>query len=90
MDPQICDAIENALAFNYDGLPREIEPHAHGISLADKPRLPNRRTKLKRTIGLASVGCGENGIVARMSFYLRQPPPRHQNDSGMKSVHCQL
>ena len=38
MDPQICDAIENKrlLAFNYNGLPREIEPHAHGISLAGK------------------------------------------------------
>ena len=38
MDRRICAAIRNRnhLAFNYEGLPREIEPHAHGISLAGK------------------------------------------------------
>ena len=34
MGRQICAAIKSRhdLVFNYDGLPRGVEPHAHGIS----------------------------------------------------------
>ena len=38
MNQQICAAIKSKhhLVFNFDGLPREIEPHAHGISSTGK------------------------------------------------------
>ena len=38
MDRRICAAIESKhrLVFRYDRLPREIEPHAHGISSKGK------------------------------------------------------
>ncbi len=41
MDTQICSAIENrqVLAFNYDGYPRVVEPHAYGLSKTGKDML---------------------------------------------------
>ena len=96
MDPQICDAIENKrlLAFNYDGLPREIEPHAHGISLADKEVVRGYQTGGQSSSGQLGWRLW---VVAKMgslrechSTFASPRPEYHQNDSGMKSVHCQL
>ena len=38
MDQRICEAIKSKcrLEIDYDGLPREIEPHAHGTSSTGK------------------------------------------------------
>ena len=96
MDPQICDAIENKrlLAFNYNGLPREIEPHAHGISLAGKEVVRGYQTgghSSSEPLGwrLWDVAKMESLRVCQSTFASPRPEYR-RNDSGMKSVHCQL
>ena len=80
MNRQICAAIKSRhhLVFNYDGLPREIEPHAHGTSSRSKEVVrgfQNWRAKLKWPARLAPVGRGEDEIVSCVRVYLHRHPP---------------
>ena len=96
MDPQICDAIENKrlLAFNYDGLPREIEPHAYGISLAGKEVVRGYQTGGQSSsdpLGwrLWDVAKMESLRVCQSTF--SSPRPGYvRGDSQMRPVHCEL
>ena len=96
MDRQICDAIENKrlLAFNYDGLPREIEPHAHGISSKGNEVVRGYQTDGQSSSGplgwrLWDAAKMESLRVCRSTFTNPHSDYR-RNDSGMKSVHCQI
>ena len=96
MNRQICDAIENKrlLAFNYDRLPREIEPHAHGISSKGKEVVRGYQTGGHSSSGplgwrLWDVAKMESLRVCRSTFANTRPDYR-RNDAGMKSVHCEL
>ena len=69
MDRQICAAIKSRHypIFNYDDLPREIEPHAHGTSSTGKVVVRGFQTDGQSSsgpIGVALVGCGEDGILS--------------------------
>ena len=96
MDQRLCTAIKSKhrLLFNYDGLPREIEPHAHGISSTGK----------ELVLGFQNGGQSSSGPlgwrlwdVAKMqSFHVSEstfsgPRPDYiQGDSRMHPVHCEL
>jgi len=96
MDPQICDAIENKrhLALNYNGLPREIEPHAHGISLAGNEVVRGYQTdgqSSSEQLGwrLWDVAKMESLRVCQSTF--SSPRPGYvRGDSKMRPVHCEL
>ena len=96
MDPQICDAIENKrhLAFNYNGLPREIEPHAHGISSKGKEIVRGYQTGGQSSSGslewrLWDVAKMESLRVCQSTFATRRPG-YVRGDSQMQPVHCEL
>ena len=67
MDRKICEAIKSRhhLVFNYDGLPREIEPHAQGTSSKGKEvvRASKLAGKAQRATRLAPMGRDEDEIV---------------------------
>ena len=96
MNRQICDAIENKrlLTFNYDGLPREIEPHAHGISSKGKEVVRGYQTGGQSSSGplgwrLWDVTKMESLRVCKSTF--ASPRPDYvKGDSQMRSVHCEL
>ena len=96
MDRRICEAIRNRnhLAFNYNGLPREIEPHAHGISSKGKEIVRGYQTggqSSSEPLGwrLWDVAKMESLRVCQSTF--SSPRPGYvRGDSKMRSVHCEL
>lgn len=97
MKTAICAAIgkKAVLQFIYKGLPRIVEPQAHGISRAD-----NEVVRAVQTGGESESGLSPFGRlfeVAKMTD-LRETgdtfagPGRNfnRNDKGMKYVHCYL
>ena len=96
MDQRICAAIESKhhLAFNYDGLPREVEPHAHGTSFTGKDVVRGFQTAGESWSGafgwrLWDVAKMEGFRVLDSTF--AEPRPDYvQGDSHMHPVHCEL
>ena len=96
MDPLICEAIhfKHYLAFDYDGLPREIEPHAHGISSTGKEVVRGFQTAGKSSSGalgwrLWDVAKMESFSVSESTF-VGTRPGYVKGDSHMHPVHCEL
>ena len=96
MNRQICSAIESRhhLVFDYDGLPREIEPHAHGTSSRSKEVVRGYQTGGQSSSGplgwrlwdvakMKSLRVSESTFTGARADYV-------QGDSGMHPVHCEL
>ena len=96
MDQRICAAIRcrNQLAFIYDGLPREIEPHSHGTSSTGKEVVRGFQTGGKSSSGpigwrlwniakMKSLSVSESTFIGTRPGYVRA-------DSAMDPVHCEL
>ncbi len=96
MDRRICAAIEykHYLEFVYDGLPRVIEPHAHGTSSTGKEVVRGFQTDGQSSSGplgwrLWDVAKMELLQVSESTF----DNPRHgyvRGDKHMHPVHCEL
>ena len=96
MNRQICAAIKSRhhLVFNYDGLPREIEPHAHGTSSRSKEVVRGYQTggqssspplgwRMWDVAKMKSFRVSESAFVGTRRGYVR-------DDSDMHPVHCEL
>ena len=96
MDRQICAAIKSKhrLLFNYDGLPREIEPHAHGTSRTGKEVVRGFQTDGQSSSGplgwrLWDLAKMKSLRVSNSTF--TDPRPGYvRGDSHMTPVHCEL
>ena len=96
MDRQICGAIKfkNHLVFNYDGLPRVIEPHAHGTSSRGKEVV--RGFQIGGQSSSGPLGWRLWDIAKMKSFRVSEStftgtrPGYVRGDSDMYPVHCQL
>ena len=96
MDHQICAAIESKhhLTFNYDGLPREIEPHAHGTSSKGKEVVRGFQTDGESS--RLPLGWRMWDVAKMSSFRVSEStfvgtrPGFVQGDSQMHPVHCEL
>ena len=97
MNAAICAAIKSraVVQFYYNGGPRTVEPHCHGISTAG-----NEVLRGYQTAGYSSSGNPVDWklfVVADISS-LRQTgatfpanrPDYNPNDRGMSSVHCHV
>lgn len=96
MNQQICQAINDRsrLSFYYDGLPREIEPHAHGHSSAGKEVVRGYQTageSSQENLGwrLWSVGKMKSLQVSDANF-VNPRPGYKRGDANMHPVHCEL
>ena len=96
MDRQICAAIKSRhyLIFNYDNLPREIEPHAHGTSSTGKEVVRGFQTDGQSSSGplgrrLWDVAKMESFRVSDFTFTDARPG-YVRGDSHMTPVHCEL
>ena len=96
MNRRICTAIRsrNYLEFNYDGLPREIEPHAHGTSSTGKEIVRGFQTGGKSSsepLGwrLWNVAKMKSFSVSDSTF-IGTRPGYTRSDSAMHPVHCEL
>ena len=95
-DQQICAAIRSKrrLVFDYDGLPREIEPHAHGTSSTGKEVVRGFQTGGRSSSG--PLGWRLWDVAKMHSFSVSESTfdgPRSdyvQGDSHMHPVHCEL
>ena len=96
MNRQICAAIKSRhhLVFNYDGLPREIEPHAHGTSSRSKEVVRGFQTGGRSSSG--PLGWRLWDVAKMKSFHVSEStfigtrPGYVQGDSDMHPVHCEL
>ena len=96
MDQRICEAVEYRylLSFDYDGLPREVEPHAHGTSSTGKEVVRGFQTggeSSSRPLGwrLWDVAKMESFRVSNSTF-ANTRPGYVRGDSHMHPVHCEL
>ncbi len=96
MDPRVCGAIEArcSLMFDYDGLPRVIEPHAHGTSSTGKEVVRGFQTSGESSSGplgwrMWTVAKMESLRVSESSF-IGTRPGYVSGDSQMHRVHCEL
>ena len=96
MDRQICAAIESRfyLTFDYDDLPRVIEPHAHGTSSTGKEVVRGFQTDGQSSSGplgwrLWDVAKMESLRVSDSTF-TNARPGYVKGDSQMTPVHCEL
>ena len=96
MNREICSAIESrrCLTFTYDGLPREIEPHAHGTSSTGKEVVRGFQTagqsnspplgwRLWTVAKMESFSVSDQTFVGTRPDYVR-------GDSQMHPVHCEI
>ena len=96
MDRQICAAIRvrHHLVFNYDDLPRVIEPHAHGTSSRGKEVVRGFQTGGQSSSG--PLGWRLWDVAKMKSFRVSEStftgtrPGYVQGDSDMHPVHCEL
>lgn len=96
VNQKICTAIKsrNYLIFDYDGLPREIEPHAHGTSSTGKEVVRGFQTDGKSSSGplgwrLWNVAKMKSLSVSKTTF-IGTRPGYVRADSAMNPVHCEL
>lgn len=96
MDQRICAAIEfkHYLLFDYDGLPRQIEPHAHGTSSKGKESVRGFQIggqSLSGVLGwrLWDVAKMKSFSVSQSTFAASRPD-YVRGDSHMHPVHCEL
>ncbi len=96
MNQQICAAIKSKhhLVFNFDGLPREIEPHGHGISSTGKEVVRGFQTAGQSSSGplgwrLWDVAKMKSLRVSAATFSEARPGYA-RGDSYMHPVHCEV
>ena len=96
MDRRICAAIEfkQLLVFSYDGLPRVIEPHAHGVSSTGKEVVRGFQTDGQSSRGalgwqLWNVAKMDSLQVSE-SIFAKTRPGYTRGDSQMHPVHCEI
>ena len=96
MDQRICSAIESkrVLSFNYDGLSRVVEPHAHGVSRRGNEVVRGFQTEGESSQGtygwkLFTVAKIESLQTSESSFDLLRPG-YVRGDRGMDPVHCEV
>jgi len=96
MNQVICAAIQSkhVLVFEYDGLPREIEPHAHGRSSTGKEVVRGFQTAGRSSspsLGwrLWDVTKMRSLTVSPQTFAIARPD-YVRGDSQMHPVHCEL
>ncbi len=96
MKAQICDAIDSMLQleFKYDGLPRTVEPHAHGDSSTGKEVMLGFQTEGKSSSGplgwrLWNVAKMESLSMSHLTF-AEARPGYVRGDSHMQKIHCEL
>jgi hypothetical protein len=96
LDRQICAAIKSKhhLLFNYDDLPREIEPHPHSASSNGKEVVRGFQTDGQSSSGplgwrLWDVAKRESFRVSDFTFTDARPG-YVRGDSHMTPVHCKL
>ena len=96
MNQQICAAIKSKhrLVFDYDGLPRVIEPHAHGTSSTGKEVVRGFQTDGKSSGG--PLGWRLWDVAKMNSFHVSESTFAHtrlgyvRGDLNMHPVHCEL
>ena len=96
MNQQICLAIKSKhhLVFNYDGLPRVIEPHAHGTSSTGKEVVRGFQTEGQSSS--ARLGWRLWDVAKMESFHVSDTtfadarPDYVPGDSHMNPVHCEI
>ena len=95
MDQRICAAIKSnhRLEFNYDGLPREIEPHAHGTSSTGKEVVRGFQTDGQSSSGplgwrMWDVTKMQSFRVSELTF--AEPRPGYVQGDSLHPVHCEL
>jgi len=93
----ICDAIRKRLLleFRYRGLPRVVEPYAHGISTRGDEVL--RAVQVGGSSNSGGFGFGKLWTVADITAlrittetFPADDPNYDPNDSGMTSIHCRI
>jgi hypothetical protein len=93
----ICDAIRQRLLleFRYRGLPRVVEPYAHGISTRGVEVL--RAIQVGGQSNSGGFGYGKLWTVADITAlrittepFPADDPNYNPNDSGMQSIHCRI
>ena len=96
MDQRICMAVDSRriLTFYYDGLPRVIEPHAHGTSSKGNEVVRGFQThgeSSKGTLGwkLFTVAKMESLQTSESSFDAPRPDDV-KGDRNMHPEHCEL
>ena len=95
MNPSICAAIRNraVIAFNYNGKPRIVEPHCHGLSVAGKELIRGYQVGETPQDGqywrLFDVARMSDLIVLPTHFPTPRPGFR-ADDQKMSEVHCHV
>ena len=92
----MCAAIagRHYLTFTYDGLPREIEPHAHGTSVTGKEVVRGFQTAGESSSGSLGwrmwVVAKMEGLIVSSAAFEGVRPLYTRGDSQMHPVHCEI
>jgi hypothetical protein len=93
----ICDAIRQRrrLLFDYDGLPRVVEPYCHGTTAQGSELL--RAVQVGGTSSSGAFGFGKLWTVSKMSrvrssddAFAPSDPHYNPDDSAITTVHCRI
>ena len=93
----ICEAIRNRLRleFRSGGLPRVVEPYAHGISTRGAEVL--RAVQVGGSSNSGGFGYGKLWTVDQITAlrimtetFPADDPNYNPDDSGMQSIHCRI
>jgi hypothetical protein len=93
----ICEAIRKKLLleFRYGGLPRVVEPYAHGISTRGTEVL--RAVQVGGSSNSGGFGYGKLWAVDEITAlrimtesFPADDPNYNPEDSGMQSIHCRV
>ena len=98
MDSRICSAIKGrkVLTFTYKGLPRVVEPHAHGTSTAGNELMRAYQTEGETTQPDGELGWRPfridriEGLQTLPETFEGTRPRYRRGDRGMNVVHCEL
>ena len=97
MSGKVCRAIRGrrVLNFTYDKFPRQVEPHLHGWSQADKETLSayqigggsrSGRTPFWRDFIISEM----SGTTVTSTTFTGTRPGYNPRDKTMKRIHCRL
>ncbi len=93
----ICDAIRQRrrLLFDYEGLPRVVEPYCHGTNMHGSQLL--RAVQVAGSSSSGAFGFGKLWTVSKMSHvrpsdeaFTPDDPRYNPDDSTITVVHCRI
>jgi hypothetical protein len=93
----ICEAIQKRLLleFRYGGLPRVVQPYAHGISTRGTEVL--RAVQVGGSSNSGGFGYGKLWALEEITAlrittetFPADDPNYNPDDSGMQSIHCRI